>query len=376
MTTNKPPIMWLPVTVFIITTLVSLIGVPLYGYFYGYSWSMWLAMFLVLGANGMSITMGYHRLWAHNSFKAHWLIRLPLVLFGAAATQNSVLVWASGHRRHHRHVDDNEKDPYSAKRGFWFSHIGWMLRAYPSGTVDFSNVKDLQRDPLVVWQHKWYVPLALATNIIPAAVIGWALGDVWAGLLLVGFLRLVISHHTTFFINSLAHIWGRRPYTEENTARDNDLLALLTYGEGYHNYHHIFQGDYRNGIRWWHYDPTKWVIYALSKVGLTYDLKRTPAAKIRESLISTQLAKIDNKSKELEDMDLVARLEHEREELRKVMAHWSELRLAWFNAKKASVEQAKEELGQKAAAELAHLTEQIKQLESELKLRFKRVRTM
>ncbi len=376
MINEKPPLLWLPISVFILTTIVSVIAVPLYGYFVGYSWQMWLVAALILGANGMSITMGYHRLWAHNTFKAHWLIRLPLALFGAAATQNSILIWASGHRRHHRHVDDNAKDPYSAKKGFWFSHIGWMLREYPSGEVDLSNVKDLQRDSIVVWQDKHYLAITLAMNIVPAVLFGWMLGDVWAGLLLIGFLRLFVSHHTTFFINSLAHIWGRRPYTEENSARDNDVLALLTYGEGYHNYHHIFQGDYRNGIRWWHYDPTKWVIYGLSKVGLTSDLKRTPEAKIRASLLTTQLGKKARKFEAINAPELMVKLKEEHEELKHLMTRWSELRLNWFKSQKALMDEVTHEFKIKAKRESEQISMQIKQLEVELKQRFKKVRAL
>jgi fatty-acid desaturase len=157
------------------------------------------------------------------------------------ALQNSVLIWASQHRMHHRFVDDVDRDPYSAKRGFWFSHIGWILRNYPSGRNDFTNAKDLERDPIVMFQHRFYLPLALVMNIGLPLALGWAVGDLWGVFLLGGLLRLVVNHHFTWFINSLAHMWGTQPYTDENTARDNPALAFLTYGEGYHNFHHIFQ---------------------------------------------------------------------------------------------------------------------------------------
>ena len=182
-------------------------------------------------------------------------LKVFYLLFGAMAFQNSVLVWASTHRIHHANVDEVDHDPYSINRGLWYAHIGWMLRDYPSAKTDFSNARDLLEDRLVMLQHRYYLPLALFMNIGLPMLIGLAAGDVWGYLMIAGLLRLVVNHHVTFLINSLAHYWGRRPYTVENTARDNDLLAFLTYGEGYHNYHHLFQWDYRNGVRWWQYDP-------------------------------------------------------------------------------------------------------------------------
>ena len=115
-----------------------------------------------------------------------------------------------------------------------------------------------------MWQHKHYLALVILMNIGLPAFLGWLNGDIISMVLLAGLLRLVVVHHCTFFINSLAHIWGKQPYTNKNTARDNAFLALLTYGEGYHNFHHIFENDYRNGIKWWDYDPTKWLIKLMS----------------------------------------------------------------------------------------------------------------
>ncbi len=110
------------------------------------------------------------------------------------------------------------------------------------------------------------MPLALATNIGLPLLLGILFHDVWGMLILAGVLRLVWSHHVTFFINSLAHMWGSRPYTEDNSARDNPVLAVITYGEGYHNFHHNFAHDYRNSVRWWQWDPTKWLIAGLPAI--------------------------------------------------------------------------------------------------------------
>ncbi|HTB69192.1 MAG TPA: acyl-CoA desaturase, partial [Steroidobacteraceae bacterium] len=184
--TKKPPLIILNALIFALTGLVTLIVVPWYGIEHGYSAGIWAFAVFFLVANEMSITAGYHRLWAHKSYEAHWLLRVFYFVFGTMALQNSVFVWASGHRRHHLHVDDNEKDPYSSGRGFWFSHIGWMLRDYKSGEVDLSNIPDLKRDKMLAFQHKYYALLAVGSNFGIPALVGWALGDMWGALLLAG----------------------------------------------------------------------------------------------------------------------------------------------------------------------------------------------
>ena len=162
---QTPPLVWTNALMFALTFAAAAILVPWYGLTRGFSPAAWAAFVLFAGANGMAITAGYHRLWAHRTYEAHWSLRLLYLVFGTMALQNSVFAWCSGHRAHHLHVDDVDRDPYSARRGFWFSHIGWMLRHYPSGRPDFANIPDLRRDPMLAFQHRYYVPLALATNI-------------------------------------------------------------------------------------------------------------------------------------------------------------------------------------------------------------------
>jgi stearoyl-CoA desaturase (Delta-9 desaturase) len=291
----RPRLIWTTTLMFSLTALVAVTVVPWYGLVHGYSTSAWVAFGVFMVFASMSITAGYHRLWAHRSYEAHPAVRAFMALWGAATLQNSILVWASGHRSHHRYVDDNDRDPYSAGRGFWFSHIGWLLRDYPSGQEDFSNAPDLLRDPIVMWQHRHYVPIALAMNIGLPVWLGLMFGNVLEMLLLAGFLRLVLGHHFTFFINSLAHKWGRQPFTDENSARDNGVLALLTCGEGYHNFHHLFQYDYRNGVRWWQYDPTKWLIATLSWLGLAGKLKCASNFRIQQAIVAMQFRKAREK---------------------------------------------------------------------------------
>lgn len=336
-TTARPPILWANVWMFVFTLIGAVVVVPWYGLTVGYSAAAWVWFVMLLYANGLSITGGYHRLWSHRTYDAHWSLRLIYMILGAMALQNSVLVWSSGHRDHHQYVDDNDRDPYSAGRGFWFSHIGWMLRRYPSGEPHFDNVRDLQRDPLVVFQHRYYYPLAIGLNVLVPLGLGWLHGDLWGVFLLAGVLRLVISHHFTFLINSAAHAWGRQPYTDENTARDNGWLAYLTYGEGYHNFHHQFAHDYRNGIRWWHWDPAKWIICALSWVGLTKRLKRTPAVAIQRARLAMQFrrveASLERRGLSLPHVDLEslrARITREYEVFTATLSEWSRVTDAWY----------------------------------------------
>ena len=336
---KKPKLIWLNVIVFTVTALITLLGVPAYAYMHGFDiWQITL-MVLAIGFCEISITAGYHRLWSHRAYEAHWLLRLILAIGGTFATQNSILHWASDHRRHHLHVDDYQKDPYSAKRGFCYSHIGWMLREYgDEQDGQYKNCQDLKNDPVVMWQHQHYLPLVLAVNFGIPILLGLWHGDLLGMLLLVGVARLAISHHLTFFINSLAHIWGRQPYSDENTSRDNGLLAFLTMGEGYHNYHHSFQRDYRNGIRWWQFDPTKWLIRSLALTGLAKNLYRTPVERI-ESLRAQML--LITTSRKLEKIphsdDLSLRLQMEYEILLKKINEFSLAKKQWVKASKTSV---------------------------------------
>ncbi len=289
-TAAEAPLNTPAIFMFAVSTLLLLTVLPWYLWTHHLGIGAWLFFVVMMYATGLSITGGYHRLWSHRAYEAHWSLRIFYMLFGGMAFQNSILIWSSLHRVHHKNVDDVDEDPYSINRGFWFAHMGWMLRNYPSAKLDFSNVPDLEQDPIVMFQHRHYVGIALGMNVGVPLLVGWMCGDPWGFLMLGGVMRLFVNHHFTFFINSLAHYWGRRPYTVENTARDNDLVALFTYGEGYHNFHHLFQWDYRNGVRWWQFDITKWWIAALSWVSVTRNLKRVPEFKIQRAMLERQFA--------------------------------------------------------------------------------------
>ncbi|WP_028858907.1 acyl-CoA desaturase [Psychrobacter phenylpyruvicus] len=298
---KRAPINWIPAAVLVATPIAAALITPWYLATHKVSAPVWLTFGAVGVWTGLSITAGYHRLMSHRAYKAHPAVRNFFLVGATLAVQGSAFDWCSGHRTHHRHVDDPMDDPYSAKRGFWFSHIGWMLKNYPSGNFDYKNIPDLTKDKVLQIQHKYYGAWVVVANVGLIGAIGWLIGDVWGTLLLAGLVRLVINHHFTFFINSLCHMIGTRPYTDTNTARDNFLLAIPTWGEGYHNYHHFFQYDYRNGVKWWQYDPTKWLIAALEKVGLASDLRTVDDATIKHAEVNMMFKRAQNKIAKFSD---------------------------------------------------------------------------
>ena len=284
---------WLNTVFLLSTPLLALAGVILH-------WSLLsapgLTEFIVFiafyFACGLSITVGYHRLFSHRSHEASWPLVLFYAIFGAGAFQNSIIEWCSDHRNHHKSTD-TENDPYSATKGFWYSHMGWVMIDEENFQNDFSNVKDLQSSKIIMWQHRNIFLIGAISGIILPALVGFLIGGISTGvgcLVWGGLVRTVFVHHGTFLINSAAHIWGTQPYSEENSSRDSFWLAFLTFGEGYHNFHHTFQADYRNGHKWYHVDPSKWWITSFNLLGLKSNLKSTPKHSI-------EAAKIDIKSK-------------------------------------------------------------------------------
>jgi stearoyl-CoA desaturase (Delta-9 desaturase) len=263
------------------TFVVTCTAVPLYLWNFGVDWfqiSMFLFFFI---ATGLSITLGYHRLFSHVAFQASWPVRLVTLIFGAAAFENSAMHWVSDHRRHHKHVD-HEDDPYDISQGFWYAHMGWILFKLDA-EIPLDNIQDLRKDRLVMLQDRFYTTIAVGFGLLLPALLGY-LHSGWmgalGGFLLAGVARVTAVQHMTFFINSLCHTIGGQPYSDRCSARDSWIMAIFTFGEGYHNYHHEFQHDYRNGVKWWQWDPTKWTIWTLEKLNLVRGLRRVPEEKV------------------------------------------------------------------------------------------------
>ncbi|WP_221031791.1 fatty acid desaturase [Actomonas aquatica] len=350
------------------TGLATITAVPYYLWKVGIDWfqvALFLAFFI---ATGLSITLGYHRLFAHKAFKAAWPVRFLTLVFGAAAFENCALAWVSDHRRHHKHTDHDD-DPYDISKGFWHAHIGWILfKINPEPPWD--NVNDLRKDRLVMWQDKYYVTIAVTAGFLLPAALGWLYnGPVGAlgAFLLAGVARVTAVQHMTFFINSLCHSVGNRPYSSRTSARDSWIMALFTFGEGYHNYHHEFQHDYRNGVKWWQFDPTKWTIWVLHKLGMASELRRVDDSKIISAQLSeaqrrvqehlqTSADRINERTREL--------LHASAERLAEINARWNELKVHYreqVDALKKDYAHKTDEKWQEACHALEEMRREVRQ---------------
>ncbi len=287
---------WVNILFLSLTPVIGVLGTAAYAMTYGVRWWEPTLFFVLFGLVSFSVTAGYHRCFAHKAYVSQPALQAFYLFFGAMALQNSALKWSSDHRDHHRHVD-KDWDPYSIKRGGLWAHILWLFYKEPA-EHSYENVPDLKENRLVQWQYRLNNWIGIVVGLGLPTLIGALFGRPLGGLLWGGFLRIVLIHHTTFLVNSVAHLYGTRPYTEENSARDNGLLAFVTNGEGYHNFHHKFPSDFRNGVRWYQWDPTKWLIAVLRFAGLARDLRKTPKAVIEKSRLRMKLQKAEARLRE------------------------------------------------------------------------------
>lgn len=294
------PIHW-PTTLFLLgLPTLSLITVPIYLYFVGFNVWIWVLTAVLAVITEIGITAGYHRLLAHRAYEANPVVKWTLMFFATSAWQGSALRWVRGHRQHHKHIDHEEHDPYAITKGFWYAHLGWMLLEDKEPP---RNCQDLEKDSWIVFQDRHYVVLAVLAGFVAPMLLGAAMGDVWGGLLIMGVLRVVVTQQFTYLVNSAAHSFGKRPYSVDISAKDSFIVAVLTQGEGWHNYHHKFEADYRNGVKWWQWDPTKWMIFSLSTVGLTRRLRRMPKEEILKARLQVEALRLKSRGYQQEKLD-------------------------------------------------------------------------
>ncbi|MEM6750776.1 MAG: fatty acid desaturase [Planctomycetota bacterium] len=260
-----------------------------------FNWAFLALMMGMYVITGLGITIGYHRLFCHRSFKAPPPVVALFAIMGSMALQGPLLQWVAVHRRHHRH-SDHEHDPHSPHghgegfldmiKGFWHAHLGWVITSYrftPTKEEKLTEkhelkraVKDLLKDPLIRWMNHTHAVWLILGMALPALIGYWITGTGYGALL--GFLwgglaRACFQHHMTWSINSVCHIWGTRPFQSQDHSRNNPIFGLLAFGEGWHNNHHAFPTSARHGLRWWEFDMSYLVIKAMEKVGLASDVR-------------------------------------------------------------------------------------------------------
>lgn len=270
-----------------------------------FEWSLLIGGYYI---SHISVCVGLHRLWSHDCFKTTKFVEFILMMLTAGTLQGPVLSWASNHFKHHSFTD-KEEDPHTALKygggikGFLWSHIGWMLVGEGSNkSIDKVTMVKLGRNKLLRFQYKYYWQLALFMNIVLPAIVGYLLGGTlfyaYVGFLFIGLGR-ALQQQGTFCVNSLVHFLGKKTYGK-GTAGDVWWLAPFLLGENWHSYHHAFPSDYRNGVKWYQMDVNKWIIYAMSKVGLAWDLKRTTEVRIRAKAQDVKMHVIDTRKQELD----------------------------------------------------------------------------
>ncbi|KAF9009129.1 delta 9-fatty acid desaturase protein [Hymenopellis radicata] len=285
---------WVSTLVLLMTPIMGVIG----AFYTPLRWQTAVWSVVNYYITGLGITAGYHRLWAHRAYNASKPLQYILALAGAGAVEGSIKWWSRGHRAHHRYTD-TDLDPYNAHRGFFYSHIGWML-IKPRRKPGVADISDLNKNPIVKWQHKYYLILiALMAFVLPTLVAHYGWGDARGGYVYAGVLRLCFVHHSTFCVNSLAHWLGETPFDDKHTPRDHMITAFVTVGEGYHNFHHQFPMDYRNAIKWYQYDPTKWFIWVMQKIGLASHLKVFPENEVRKGQLTMELKRLRSTQEKL-----------------------------------------------------------------------------
>jgi stearoyl-CoA desaturase (delta-9 desaturase) len=251
-------------------------------------WMGWLYVGLLIGGwilTGLGITVGFHRLLTHRSFETYGWVRALWMALGALSVEGSPLIWCAVHRRHHEH-SDNPGDPHSPRlhgsgwwnslRGLAHAHCGWLFTSFWTEPQLQRYVPDLLEEPLLVKVDRLYYLWVLASLAIPAgigyaATLTWqgaALGFLWGGL-----VRIFMTHHITWSINSICHVWGRRTYRTSDHSTNNSLCGVLGLGEGWHNNHHAFPTSARHGLAWWQFDLSWLVIRGMELAGLAWEVR-------------------------------------------------------------------------------------------------------
>ncbi len=220
-------------------------------------------------AGSLGIGVGFHRLLTHQGFRTYRWVRYILAICGTLAVQGGPIAWVAGHRLHHAH-SDRELDPHNSRNGFWWAHVGWLIYRDPA-VGDFENyrkyARDLAADPFMLFLDRWHVALQFALGIALMSLGGWGVA-VWGV-----FVRLAVGWHCTWLVNSAAHMFGYQTYESRDESRNCWWVALLSFGEGWHNNHHAFPRSARHGLKWWEFDLNYIELRWMKALGLVWDVR-------------------------------------------------------------------------------------------------------
>ncbi len=241
-------------------------------------WVDWLDITLMLVfyvLSGLGVTVGFHRMLTHKSFETSPFLKAVFLAMGCLSIEGSPTEWASTHIQHHAH-SDQEDDPHSPLEGLWHAHMGWLI-SHKNNIEVYGTW--LKRDPLVVWMTKYWLVFAGLGLLIPFLIAGWS-GLLWGGL-----VRIFLTHHITWSVNSICHTFGARDYQTRDASRNNFIVGLLAFGEGWHNNHHAFPRSAFHGLRWWQIDISAYLIRALEALGLVWNVYRVKESDLRKRVI-------------------------------------------------------------------------------------------
>ncbi|CAH6951905.1 Scd4 [Phodopus roborovskii] len=272
---------WRNIILMALLHLGALYGITLAPSCKVYTWLLGIFYNIVAA---LGITAGAHRLWSHRTYKARLPLRLFLIVANTMAFQNDVYEWARDHRVHHKFTETHA-DPHDSRRGFFFSHVGWLLvRKHPAVKEKGRklDMSDLKAEKLVMFQKRYYKPAVVLTSIVLPTLVPWYFwGETFQhSLYIATFLRYTIILNFTWLVNSAAHLYGYRPYDRNIGARENVLVSMASFGEGFHNYHHAFPYDYSASEYRWHINFTTFFIDCMAALGLAYDRKRPSRAAV------------------------------------------------------------------------------------------------
>lgn len=260
-------------------------ALPLLAVVTGTRWQDWAVCLALYYARMIAITAGYHRYFSHKTYKMGRVMQFLMAFVGTTSAQKGVLWWAANHRHHHRY-SDREEDIHSPKKGFWWSHVGWIMVTKYDAT-QWDRVKDFAKFPELRFLNKhWWLPPTML-GVVVFLVGGWSM--LWIGF----FLSTAVLYHGTFTINSLSHVFGKRRYATTDTSRNNWLLALITCGEGWHNNHHHFCASANQGFYWWEIDVSYYVIKTFEALGLAWDVRKPSADALERNRLDRRDAPVD-----------------------------------------------------------------------------------